>query len=133
MNDNEYRAEVIALLGVLPPRLYFVADLVQATEIVDEIRAIALVGSAAGKRFHLARHRIWWICYYELDLNLSQIGRLFNRDRTTISSGVHRYRDKLALTDTAIRDEIKQIAGEIFRGEREEMEEAEEAAATDAE
>ena len=143
MKDNEYRAEVIALDAIAQQRPFFIADLIQATAIVEGIPVVMFMGATRGQRFSLPRHRIWWISRNELGATYSQLGRLFDRDHTTCRSGVARYES--AFLDLEIeefmRHEIKKIAGEIFRGERPlkasddeiQMDEVEEeAAATDA-
>ena len=145
MKDNEYRAEVIALDAIAPQRRFFVADLIQASAIVEGIPVVMFMGATRGQRFSLPRHRIWWISRNELGATYSQLGRLFDRDHSTCRSGVTRY--ETAFLDMEIeefmRHEIKKIAGEIFRGERPlkasddevevEVEEDEEAAVPDAE
>jgi len=120
VNDKEYRAELNALEQVLPPRRFFCADLIQATAIVEGIPVAMLMSASRGERFSRPRQRIWWIAHNELGATYSQLGRLFDRDHTTCRSGVARYETAFIdlPVEAPLRDEIKQIAGEIFRGGR---------------
>ena len=42
-----------------------------------------------------ARHEIWWRLHHEYGLSYSRIGRVFNRDHTTIRHGVDRWRTRI--------------------------------------
>jgi len=142
VKDNEYRAEVIALQKIAPPRCYFVADLIEATAIVENIPVAILIDKSQEKRPSRARHRIMWIGRNELGLTYSQLARLFNRDHSTCRAGVAGYQKRFAASDDGLCDEIKRVAGEIYRGERplsaddgetKTIDEVEEATAADAE
>jgi chromosomal replication initiation ATPase DnaA len=103
-----------------PPRRFFVADLIQATAIVEGIPVAMLMGASRGVRYSRPRHRIWWIARNELGVTCSQLGRLFGRDHTTCRSGVARYETAFQdlPVEAQLRDEVEKIAGEIFRGGR---------------
>ena len=104
--------------SIVPTRRFFVADLIQATAIVEKMPVAMLVGISQAARFVRPRHRIMWIARNEMGLSYSQLGRLINRDHSTCRAGVASYQKRFASDDEQTRDEIKQIAGEIFRGER---------------
>lgn len=64
-----------------------------ARSIADKHRVTvnAIVGRSLEKYVCRARFELWAILRWTLDLNFSDIGRLFDRNHTTVISGIARY------------------------------------------
>lgn len=86
-----------------PPALETLSPVTREVTIVDvedvicsvvERRGVTRAQVLAGSRISQitdARHEIWWRLHVEFGLSHSRIGRVFNRDHTTIVHGVKRW------------------------------------------
>ena len=115
MDVRNYREESEAFQKLVL-RKFFLADLVRATALETSIPMSALLGRRVFRKFVAARRRVWWIGHENMGLTYSQIGRLFERDHTTIIHGCTRYDEIASQPDEVLqREYLCQQADRIFR------------------
>ena len=115
MDVRNYKEEADAF-EKLVLRKFFLADLVRATALETGIPMSALLGRRVFRKFVAARRRVWWIGREDMGLSYSQIGRLFERDHTTIIHGCTRYDEIASQPDEVLqRAYLCQQAERIFK------------------
>lgn len=114
-NDNRKRpgkkwgSENVVPVRINPNAVYRMADILKATTQATGLSVAELTGRCRRKHLVRARHAAWWLSMKHCLPNLTQIGKRWNRDHTTVLHGVEQveqYPEKFEATLMAIREQL---------------------------
>lgn len=88
MMKDDFDQEMAAMSQHRSRMTYRLADVLTAIEQLYEISPTELLGPHRARRFTQHRRRVWYLGRKDLQMTITQLGRITNRDHSTVLHGL---------------------------------------------